>query len=95
MQAARTINERGQITAGAERVAPPSWPAMHAWTACACDSTLISVRAACKGNIPGPISRACSSPRSVESEKKCRFVSDTRFGTSRDAAVRPLCSVVA
>ena len=33
---------------------------------------------------------ACSRPRSVESEKKCRFVSDTRFGTNRDAAVRLL-----
>ena len=37
--------------------------------------------------------RASSSPRSVESEKTCRFFSDTRFGTNRDAAVRPLCLI--
>ena len=35
-------------------------------------------------------SAACSSPRSVESGKKCRFVPDMRLCTDRDAAVRPL-----
>ena len=30
----------------------------------------------------------------MESEKSCRFVSDTRFGTDADATVRPVCVLV-